>query len=130
MRLKILKLLTAVVIPACTAPAAEAGVIRYLGHKIKGGSQQAASPTVGAGEAAGKATTRVVATGANATKEGAAAVGGGVAAAGVATEDAAKTGAGAVKQGAVTTAKGAEEALGAAAHGVKAGAKAVWKAIW
>ncbi len=90
MRLKLLKLLTAVVILAYTVPAAKAGVIRYLGRKIKGGSQQAASAAVGAGEAAGKATTRAVATGADATTEGAAAVGGAVAAAGVATEDTAR----------------------------------------
>ena len=128
--MRILKLLAAAVVVAYTVPTAHAGAIRYMGRKIKGGSKDAATATVGAGETAGKATTSTVTAGANATKEGAAAVGGGVAAVGVATEEGAKTGAGAVKKGAVTTVKGAEEAPAAAAHGVKAGANKIWKAVW
>ena len=130
LRVKILKLLVAAVVAAYTAPAAQAGAIRYLARKIKGGSKQAAAATVGTGEAVGKATVGAVAAGAHATKEGAAAAGGGVAAVGSATEEGARSGAGAVKKGAVTTAKDAEAAPGAAAHGVKAGAARIWKAIW
>jgi hypothetical protein len=130
MRMRILMLTAIGVMLVCAVPVAEAGALRYLGHKIKGGSQQAATATTGAGEKAGKASAGVVVTGADATKQGAEAVGGGAAAAGTATADATKTGAGAVKEGAVTVAKGAEEAPGAAAHGVTSGAKAVWKAVW
>jgi hypothetical protein len=123
LRVKVVKLLAAAVVAAYSVPAAQAGVIRSLGHKIKGGSEQATAATLGAGETAGKATTGAVTAGAHSTKEGVAAVGGGAAAVGVATEEGAKSGATAVKKGAVTTAKGAEEAPGAAAHGIEEGAK-------
>ncbi len=112
MRMTIFKVLPTAVMLICAVPLAQGGVLRYLGHKIKGGSQQAATTTAGAGETAGKATAGAAVTGADATKQGAEAVGGGAAAAGTAT------------------AKGAEQVPGATAHGVSAGAKAVWKAVW
>jgi hypothetical protein len=130
LRVRILKLLAVAVALAYTVPAAQAGAIRYLAHKIKGGSKQAATATVGTGEAVGKATAGAVAAGVHATKEGAEAVGGGVAALGSATEEGARSGGGAVKKGAAKTAKDAQAAPGAAAHGVKAGAARIWKAIW
>ena len=128
--MRILTLLTAAAALAYTVQPAEAGAIRYLGRQIKGGSQEAANATVGAGETVGKTTAGAVATGANATKKGATAVGGGAAEVGVATGQAAKTGAGAVEKGAVTTAKAVPGVPGAVGHGVKAGTNKVWKAIW
>ena len=128
--MRILTLLAAAAALAYTVQPAEAGAIRYLGHQIKGGSQEAANATVGAGETVGKTTAGAVGSGANATKKGATAVGGGAAEVGAATGNAAKAGAGAVKNGAVATAKGAEAAPGAVGHGVKVGSNKVWKAIW
>src|SRR6516225_3434190 len=99
LRMRILTLLAAAVALTYTVQPAEAGAIRYLGRQIKGGSQEAANATVGAGETVGKATAGAVSSGANATKEGATAAGGGAAAVGTATGNAAKAGAGAVKDG-------------------------------
>src|SRR5713226_6776451 len=116
MRVKILYTLIAAVILSCAARNAEAGAIRYLGRKIKGGSRHVASATVKGGETAaagvetaGKATVGAVETGAAATKNGGEAVVGGVAAAGTATGAAVKTGAMATKDGTVAVAHGAEE---------------------
>jgi|GEM_PF-5735529 len=125
MRLKVLgTLVTAVIVSMMMAPNAEGGALRYLGKKIKGGTNQVAQSTVVPAaketQAAGKATSGAVSTAVNKTKNGAETAGGAVAAAGVATGSAVKTGAIATKDGSVAVANGVKATPGLIAQGAEA----------
>ncbi len=103
MRLKILATLIAAVMLSWAAQNAEAGAIRYLGRKMKGGTTQVAQSTVVPAaketQAAGKATDNAISTAADKTKNGVETAAGAVGAAGLATGNAVKTGAIATKDG-------------------------------
>lgn len=135
MRLRILAAfaITALAL-SLTAPNAEAGAIRALGRKIKGGSSHLAQvtvvPAVKDTQAAGKATGNALSTGAEKTKDGAVTAAGAVGAASTATADAVKTGAGATRDGAVSIAHGAEAAPVVVAKGAQSLGAKVWHAIW
>jgi hypothetical protein len=113
---------------------AEAGLLRSLGKKIKGGSSQVAQSTVVPAaketQAAGKATSNAVSTGVDKTKNGAETVAGAVGSAGSATADAVKTGAGATRDGAVAIAKGAQATPGVVAKGTESLGQKIWHVIW
>ena len=145
MRLKILVTLIAAVMLSSTAPNAEAGAIRYLGRKIKGGTTQVAQATVVPAaketQAAGKATGNAVSTAATKTKNGVVTAADAVGTAGSATGSAVKTGALATKDGTVAVAngvkatpgaiaKGAEATPGLIAKGSESVGKKIWHAIW
>ena len=117
-----------------SAATADAGAIRALGRKIKGGSNHVAQatvvPAVKETQAAGKATGNALSTGAEKTKDGAVTAAGAVGAASTATAGAVKTGAGATRDGAVSVAHGAESAPVVVAKGAQSLGSKVWHAIW
>lgn len=134
MRIRILSVLAIAALTLSSAGIAEAGAIRALGRKIKGGSNQVAQATVVPAaketQAAGKATGNAVSAGYDKTKGGVETAAGAVGAAGTATAGAVKTGAGATRDGAVSIAQGAEAAPGAVAKGTQSLGRKVWHAIW
>ncbi|HEV2495785.1 MAG TPA: hypothetical protein VG204_22240 [Terriglobia bacterium] len=134
MRLKVLVTLIAAVMISMTAQNAEAGALRYLGKRIKGGTNQVAQSTVVPAaketQAAGKATSGAVSTAVDKTKNGAETAAGAVAAAGTATGSAAKTGALATRDGTVAVANGVKATPGVVAQGTESLGKKIWHVIY
>lgn len=135
MRLRILAAFAVTALAlSLSAPNADAGAIRALARKIKGGSSHLARvavvPAVKDTQAAGKATGNALSTGAEKTKDGAVTAAGAVGAASTATADAVKIGAGATRDGAVSVAHGAESAPVVVAKGAQSLGAKVWHAIW
>ncbi|MGE5327530.1 MAG: hypothetical protein ACM3NO_10865 [Deltaproteobacteria bacterium] len=93
---------------ATLAPPAQAGVIRYAGSKIADGSSAVVSAAASGGST----------------------VAGGVATAGKSTGNVAVKGADATADGAVAVGKGVVATPRVVAHGTKAAGKAIWKAVW
>ncbi|HEV2177672.1 MAG TPA: hypothetical protein VGW33_10800 [Terriglobia bacterium] len=130
MRSKVLSTLFVAAALGLTATGAHAGALRYLGRKIKGGSNHAAQATVKDtkvvmtdAESAGRKTTGAMESAGDATKNAAES-------ATDAVGNAATTTGSAVKAGATDTANGAKEAPHVAANGVSGAAKKVWHVIW
>ena len=103
----------------CTAPAAQAGVIRHTGKMVLKGTTVAATATASGGEVAANKTR-------NAAVSAPGTIGNAAVATGHAVASAGKTTATGVGNGAVAVSHGVAKTPGALAHG----ATAVWHVVW